>query len=262
MRRVPLPAALFDLLERNASARHAFALPDEAAHYVRTVLRLDEGSPVELFDGSGRLARATLTTIDASMVIAEVEAPRSSQRGEPPVELILFQAIPKGDRWEWLLEKATELGVTTLVPLTTRRGVVQLSSERFEKKRPRWEKILAGAARQCRRACIPELRAPHSPTEAFQAYPNALHLVAHLSDDLTSVHRALHAAEHRGDMPLGDAPRPIGLWVGPEGGFEDAEINTLLQAGARCVTLGPRVLRAETAGVALLTLVQNALGEF
>ncbi|RVU44743.1 16S rRNA (uracil(1498)-N(3))-methyltransferase [Lujinxingia sediminis] len=255
MRRVPLTPEIFDFLS-DAAHRERFVLPEQASHYVRTVLRLPPGAPVELFDGSGRLARATLVECDADQVIAQVDAPRISERGESSVQWVLFQAIPKGDRWEWLLEKATELGVDAIVPLATRRGVVQLSDDRFEKKRARWEKIIAGAARQCRRAKIPSLHAPLPPERALESHPCDTHLVAHLGHGMTAVHDAL---ERRASE--GDAIARAGLWVGPEGGFEEAEVDAILNAGGAPITLGPRVLRAETAGLTLLTLAQNALGE-
>ncbi|TXD38360.1 16S rRNA (uracil(1498)-N(3))-methyltransferase [Lujinxingia vulgaris] len=255
MRRVPLAPEIFDDLN-DAARRERFALPEAAAHYVRTVLRLLPGAHIELFDGSGRLARATLIACAPDEVIAEVESPRVSERGESSVQWVLFQAIPKGDRWEWLLEKATELGVDAIVPLTTRRGVVQLSEDRFEKKRARWEKIIAGAARQCRRAKIPALHAPLTPARALSDHPCDTHLVAHLGEGMMAVHRALDQQASEGD-----AIARAGLWVGPEGGFEEAEVDAILNAGGRPITLGPRVLRAETAGLTLLTLAQNALGE-
>lgn len=255
MRRVPLAPERFDALDTPAE-RERFTLPAEAAHYVSTVLRLAAGARIELFDGSGRLARATLITSASHEVIAEVEPPRVSERGESSVEWVLFQAIPKGDRWEWLLEKATELGVDAIVPLTTRRGVVQLSEDRFEKKRARWEKIIAGAARQCRRAKIPTLHSPQTPPRALDQHRCDTHLVAHLGEGMTGVQRALDRRASEGDTIA-----RAGLWVGPEGGFEDAEVDAILNAGGTPITLGPRVLRAETAGITLLTLAQNALGE-
>lgn len=248
MRRVPVP---IDLL---ASAHQGalLPLPSAEAHYMTVVLRLTDSSPLELFSGDGTVARGILKTTDAGTAFL-VETVEKSARGESPLHITLFQAIPKGKRWEWILEKVCELGVYQIVPLKTARSVVQIPDNRVDTKLPRWQKILASAARQSERTHIPHLSPPLTIQEALNAKAEGLQLVAHTRQEALSPLRILESAP--------GPHRSLGIWIGPEGGFTDQEFQTLLEAGAHPISLGPRILRADTAPLVAISLAQAAAGD-
>lgn len=248
MRRIPVPAQLLS----DAAQGSLLRLPDKEAHYVVNVLRRPDQSELELFCGDGKLASGTLQITDAG-VFFKIHRIEESAQGESPLQITLFQAIPKGKRWEWILEKASELGVSTIIPLHTTRSVVKIPAARASQKLVRWQNIVATAARQCERAHIPQVAAPLSIQEAIESNELDLHLVAHTRQDAPSPLRVLKSAP----APL----RSLGIWIGPEGGFTDQEFKTLQDAGAHPISLGPRILRADTAPIVALTLAQAAAGD-
>jgi 16S rRNA (uracil1498-N3)-methyltransferase len=232
------------------------ALPDDAARYLRDVLRLGPGDPVELFDGSGRVVRGAIAQADADAVRVLVRDDLMSQAGESPLELTLYQAIPKGDRWEWLLEKATEVGVTRVVPLETRRTIVKIKASKVDAKLARWSKIAAGAARQCERSVVPEVTAPATLAAALGGLTDDVVALVGATEDLGAGAPAPALA-----AALDPAATRVALFVGPEGGWERGELDAMAAAGVRAFRCGPRVLRSETAGVVCATLVQQLVGD-
>ena len=160
MRRASIPS---DLLPDDSLEGSAFELPNDTLHYLQNVLRLSPGERVELFDGTGRV----LVVLLGEGSLASVESDARSDGREPPIEITLYQAIPKGDRWEWLLEKACEAGVSRIVPLQTARSVVKIAPNKADKKLARWRRILESAARQCLRTRVPELLSPHRLQDAL-----------------------------------------------------------------------------------------------
>jgi 16S rRNA (uracil1498-N3)-methyltransferase len=198
---------------------------DEFHHAVR-VVRVREKEPVELFDGRGFAASGTIESLAIDHAIVRVEAPIESR--EPSVDITLAMAIIQLDRFELVLQKATELGVRTIVPVETER--VEIRPERYRGKMERWEKIVFEATKQCGRAMIPVIEEP----APFQ-----------------------HVIARPGTKVLFDAdaePSPIGsgaltLFIGPEGGWSDKELALAREHGAAFQRLGPRRLRAETAAI-------------
>lgn len=167
-----------------------------------------------------------------------------------------MQAIPKGKRWEMVLEKATELGVARVIPLETKRTVVHISDVKVDRKLDRWERVVNSAARQCERAITPEITAPMDLDEAMEAVSDIPSFVAWARGDTPSLEALLDEQE------LIDArPEAAAIWIGPEGGFDDDEIAMLTKSGVAAFHLGPRILRAETAGLVALTLMQAYLGD-
>lgn len=231
-------------------------VPEPTAHYLRDVLRVTTGQIVEFFDGTGRYARARIqSTTPKSVEIAVVELGQSEQN-ESPCQITLLQAIPKGDRWAWVIEKATELGVTRLIPLKTSRSVVDIPSGKGESKLERWQKIAASAARQSQRSVIPELSAQQDLKAMLERNPedDTLRFVLHVDETARSLVDHLQQA-------LEPSPRAVELFIGPEGGFDDQEVEAMQRAGIIPCSLGPRVLRSETAGVVAIALVQSILGD-
>ncbi len=219
-------------------------LDGEAFHHLCRVLRLKEGDRLYALDGQGQLAHVTLDAIAKAQATGTVTGSEPAL-GEPPIPITLAAAIPKGERWEWILQKATELGVSRILPLMTSRTVVQIDPKKAADKQTRWQKIVIEAAEQCERGRIPEVMAPMS-LGSFVASPPPGLTLACLERAGSSLFAALEAA-----------PRPEGITVlvGPEGGFTPQEADQLLAMGARGVSLGTRILRAETASLAILTML-------
>ena len=220
-------------------------LEDETSHYLVTVLRLECNAEIELFDGSGRSFLGRLVALDPATVIIERELETST---ESPCSITLYQAIAKADHFDLVVEKATELGVHAVVPIETARTVVRLDASKAAKRLARWERIAESAARQSGRSAIPDIRAPLSLEEAMRLPRHPLELLFHADGGRRSL----------SDLVPGDAGE-VALWVGPEGGFEDDEV-TRLKARASLVSLGPRILRSETAGIVAVALVQLLTG--
>lgn len=249
MRRVPIRD--IDLPEHPGDT---FSLPERAAHYVRDVLRMRVGDPLEVFDGEGLLVITELIDVDEDGVdVRVVEATRGAP-GKSPLQLALYQAIPKGDRWDWILEKTCELGLSRVVPVESARTIVKVEESKQDKKLEQWRRIVAGAARQSQRTVIPEVAPSHSFKEAMAqaSFTEALHLVA-------TPH-----GEREDFASLWDettSSSSLSLWIGPEGGWTDHEVEALLDAGARPLSLGPRVLRTETAAITAVALAQHLAGD-
>jgi 16S rRNA (uracil1498-N3)-methyltransferase len=210
------------------------------AHHLLHVLRIGVGQTVTLFDGNGLEASAELTGVANGIAELTVGELRSSNN-EPVVSLVLAAAVPKGDRFAWLIEKATELGVRRFVPLVTERSIVIPGEGKLEKMR----RTIVEASKQCRRNRLMELAAP-VPWPEFVVREFAV-----------SPGWVAHAAGEMIDLGILPAEGPLVAAVGPEGGFTDAELDLAVQAGARLVSLGPRVLRIETAALTMAALLTH-----
>jgi 16S rRNA (uracil1498-N3)-methyltransferase len=241
-----------------------FELPERVSHYLGDVLRMQPGQHVDLFDGSGRVIQAELVDAgsdsSADAIRVRIRGDRMAVEGESPCAITLVQAMPKGKRFELVLEKATELGVARIIPLETARTVVQLKKSKVASKLERWERIVEGAARQSRRNVTPELSAPMTPDEAVEALGDIPSFVAHTGPDLPALAGALETSAGPEAAQSNEYPA-VALWVGPEGGFDDAEMDFLLENDALAFHLGPRVLRSETAGLVGISLLQAYLGD-
>lgn len=258
-RRAPLqPGELSEGIHIGAS----LALPARVSHYLGEVLRMKPGEPVELFDGSGRVVRARILHVEAGAMQVEVLEDRVELARESPCMLTLVQAIPKGKKFDLVLEKATELGVARIIPLETTRTVVQISASREAGKVERWERIVEEAARQCGRTRTPEVLAPMGLKAALELLQGTPSLVAHTAPGIPSLRAALQSEVDRdSDTNSAGDLSAVAVWVGPEGGFDASEIEQLCAHGARQFHLGPRVLRTETAGLVGLTLLQAEVGD-
>lgn len=207
------------------------------AHHLLHVMRLKEGARVVLFDGGGAEFEAEVLKCGRADVQLAVLARREADR-ERPAPLVVGVALPKGDRQKWLVEKLTELGAATLAPLVTERSVAQPSRGALEKLR----RAVVEASKQCGRNRLMEVCEP-APLAAFLNDPSAqsaARLIAHPSG---------------GPAPAGAQPATVWCAVGPEGGFTDGEVDAARRAGWEVVALGPRILRVETAALALAARV-------
>lgn len=224
-------------------------LPPEQSHHLSHVLRLAAGDAVTVFDGRGSEYEATIARISKSGITLNVSEPRAVDR-ESPLELTLAQGISSGERMDYTVQKAVELGIGAIQPLTTERSVVRLSSERAQKRVAHWQAIAIASCEQCGRNRVPEVL----PVQPFTAW-----LGAPAIDAL----RLTLAPGARLRLAELDRPQtPIVLIAGPEGGLSPREREDAERAGCTAVRLGPRVLRTETAAVAALAAIQTLWGDF
>lgn len=222
-------------------------LPEAVAHHV-FVLRLQAGDSLQLFNGEGGSYVASLVEIGKKQASAEIKV-FLPQDVELPYSLTLAQALPEGSKMDWILEKAVELGASGIQPLSAQRCVVRLSAERAEKKMAHWQGILVAAAEQCGRNRLAQLAAPME-LKQWLAQPN-LHQRIMLSP--------------RADMSLADwarhhPPQAVALLIGPEGGLSEEEESLAARHGVLPLSIGPRILRTETAGLAAIASLSALWG--
>lgn len=223
------------------------ALPDAMAHHVH-VLRLAQGDTITLFNGEGGEFTATLTIIEKRRAQAEIKA-FSPREAELPYSVTLAQALPEGSKMDWIIEKAVELGAAAIQPLAAQRSVVRLSAERTAKKMDHWHGIIVAASEQSGRNRLAHLAEPVDFT-GWLAQQN-LHRRILLSP---------RAEQSLSDWARHHPAQAVSLLIGPEGGFTEQEENLALAHGALALSMGPRVLRTETAGLAALTALNAIWG--
>jgi 16S rRNA (uracil1498-N3)-methyltransferase len=226
-----------------------FALPEAATAHLVRVLRLDVGSPCVLFNGDGFDYGARLVSVEKRSAQVEVLS-KTAVGNESPLRITLAQGIARGDKMDWILQKATELGVARIAPVVTDRTEVKLDAERSEKKSAHWRGVLAAACEQSGRAVLPELPAPQPLVKFAAADTNTHRLVLDPEGgrSLTSL-----------QIQPGDT---ITLVIGPEGGLSDRDLAALRAGGYAGIKLGPRILRTETAGIATLAALNAVYGDW
>ena len=227
-----------------------------AANHITRVLRLRSGDLLTVFDGSGGEFGARIEEFRKDSVVVTVAEHRLLDR-ESPLPLTLAQGISRGERMDWVIQKATELGTSRIVPLFTKRSMVRLDERQAERKLQHWRAIAIAACEQCGRNKIPELAAP---VDFFDVLPaddsGAMRLLLSPTGNL----RIEDLAEVGQDLAPG-VRKGITVLIGPEGGLEEVEQEAALAAGFKAVQLGPRVLRTETAAIAALTIIQRYFGD-
>lgn len=247
-------------------ATHRYTLDDEQSRYLRLALRLRVGDTVTLFDGSGGEYIATILLIGKSRV--DVETGEFVNRClESPLPLRLVQGISKGDRMDTVVQKATELGVQRISPVLTERSVTKLDGKRALKRHEHWQKVAQSACEQCGRNIIPTIDEVMSLNEWHDANPYAIDEVMSLNDwhdanppgQSTRLILQPHASSTLSSISL-----PAGkltLLIGPEGGFSDIEYERAAISEFILISLGPRILRTETAAIATIAAVQALWGD-
>ncbi len=230
------------------AAGASIVLPEAGGYHLARVLRLKEGAPLIVFDGTGGEYRAEILDISGSEVRVRIGA-FTAGGVESPLRLTLVQGVSRGERMDWTLQKATELGVSSIVPVFAARSVVKLDERQKQKKQEHWHAVVVSACEQCGRMDVPELAAPVSLRE-FLARPH--------DDGLRLVLKATAPGSLTG---LASVPGHVQLLIGPEGGLDDEELALAATAGFVPVRLGPRVLRTETAAVVALAVLQARWGD-
>lgn len=222
------------------------ALPEAQAHYIGRVLRLAVGDAVQLFDGSGQEYLGELVEVGKKTVSVELREAFTGQ-AESPLRVHLGQGLSRGERMDWAIQKATELGAAEITPIVSERCEVRLKDERADKRLAHWRQIAISACEQCGRSLLP-----------------AIHPPILLGDWLERTRAELKLVLHPVAEPLASHARPgsLAFLIGPEGGLSEAEVEAARRAGYRAARLGPRVLRTETAPVVALSVAQQLWGDF
>ncbi|WP_437879355.1 16S rRNA (uracil(1498)-N(3))-methyltransferase [Pseudomonas sp. LRF_L74] len=221
-------------------------LPEAQAHYIGRVLRHSAGDAVQLFDGSGQEYLGELIEVGKKSVRVELHEWIAGQP-ESSLHVHLGQGLSRGERMDWAIQKATELGVAAITPIVSERCEVRLKGEQAEKRLGHWRQVAISACEQCGRSVLPTIAAP-----------------VLLADWLASVEADLKLVLHPEAEPLTShaTPQRLAFLIGPEGGLSDVEVEQAKAKGFHAARLGPRVLRTETAPVVALAVAQQLWGDF
>lgn len=245
-----IPRFYCDPLTLNSlSISSEIKLSESAATHATRALRLNVGDEVTLFNGDGNDYSAQLTIVKKNEVLAKING-STLVNNEAPISIHLAQAISSGDRMDFTIQKAVEMGVASIQPITSQRSIVKLSGERAEKRTIHWQNVVISACEQCGRSTIPMVKAPLSLSKWLNTI-NPTELLITLAPNA--------------GLSLKNIPVPktdIHLLVGAEGGLTDDEIKLSIQQGFKAVRLGKRILRTETAPLAAIAAMQTLWGDF
>ncbi|MCU1567883.1 MAG: rRNA ((1498)-N(3))-methyltransferase [Pseudarthrobacter sp.] len=236
-----------------------FVLEGPEARHAVTVKRLAPGEPVDIVDGAG--TRMSGTVLASSPAGLEVECTSIAVEDRPGVRLVLVQALAKGDRDELAIETATELGIDAVIPWQSERSIVRWKGDRAAKAHAKWQSVVTAAAKQARRAWLPEVRAAVD-TAGLAAAVQGAGLAVILHEDAVRPLRTVLESWLSTGADAAEGPREVLLIVGPEGGISPREVTKLCGQGAVTALLGHHVLRSSTAGPAAVVLASDILGRW
>jgi 16S rRNA (uracil1498-N3)-methyltransferase len=243
-----LPSRLF--VEDTLSSGMQLTLSDERTHYVGRVLRLKTGDALTLFDGCGGEFAATVSEVSRNRVVVTAGEKSSGER-ESPLPIHLVQAISRGERMDFVVQKATELGVVRVTPVMSEFSVVKLDGSKRDKRARHWRRIAQGACEQSGRNRVPDIGEPRTFDEWLQS----------LAADKTRLKLLLEPTASATLAAIGVTPAAVDLLVGPEGGLSAGEVERALAGGFIAVGFGPRILRTETAAIAAIAVLQARWGD-
>jgi len=235
--------------DKSAFSQNAATITGEDVAHITKVLRLKEKDSIILCDGEGTDYECSINTIDKTCITADIvnTYPNEAESG---ISITLYQGLPKSDKMDLIIQKCVELGVDAIVPVETARCVAKIKDD--EKKRIRWQRIAEEAAKQCGRGIIPKVGNAISFDKAI-AQKHDLKIMPYECERQANLSNTLAGA---------DKNCTIAVYIGPEGGFEQAEADFAAKADVKTVTLGKRILRCETAGIATVSAIMYALGEW
>lgn len=222
-------------------------------NHIRNVLRLKAADNIIINDGAGTDYVCAIETIGNDVVTARiVDVNRNA--AELSTRLVLFQGMPKADKLELIIQKSVELGVSEIVPVMTKRTVVKLDAKKEDKKLARYNMIATSAAKQSGRGIIPEVK-------PFMSFKEALAYAGTLDMSIIPYEEAKGIEYSRQIIKNIKGKKSLGIFIGPEGGFAKEEVEAAIDIGAKCITLGNRILRTETAGLAVVSVIMFELEE-
>ena len=233
-------------------AGNKLRVADKNFHYLKNVVRIKKGETVSAFNGTGKEYLCTIEEIHSRHIDLNITG-TSDCKTEPLVEIHLVQSLIKMGHFEFVIQKCTELGVKKFIPAVTERTVVKLEGEREKHRRLRWQKLVMEAARQCGRGVYPDVEAAVSFKNALKKAKNCdISIIPSEEERHTTLKQVLEGME--------DNPGKIMVFIGPEGGWSPAEISSARESGVIPVSLGPRLLRSETAAIATVAILIHELG--
>lgn len=220
-------------------------------NHMKNVLRMKLGEELHISDGNNKKYLCEIESMTADSVCAIIKEELASDT-ELPSKIYLFQGLPKSDKMELIVQKAVELGVYEIVPVATKRAVVKLDDKKAEKKVERWNSISESGAKQSGRNLIPKVKSVMSYKEAMQYAKNldVILIPYELAEGMSETRQVVEAIR---------PGQSVGIFIGPEGGFETAEVEYAITQGAKVITLGKRILRTETAGLTTLSILMYHL---
>lgn len=225
------------------------SIEGDDAHHIQRVLRMRPGDKIDVADGQGIEYSGELVQVEPSEVRVRLGDPRPAS-GEPSIRITLFQGLPKSDRMDWVAQKAAEIGIVEVVPVPMDRSVISLKGAKAAARVERWQRIARSAAQQAARGRVPTICDMTPLDKALQSWrqgaPEGLLLVPWEEEQARSLKSVLRAAPE---------PVEIGIVIGPEGGLTEGEIQLVRRHGGEVCTLGPRILRTETAGLVVAGLI-------
>ena len=238
-------------VEPEAVTKDTVRITGGDVNHIKNVLRMHPQDEIIVLDGAGMEYRCKIEIISEEVITRVLEAKKTE--AELSVRLLLFQGLPKKDKMELIIQKAVELGVSEIIPVLTKRTVVKLEDKKKEQKKlERWQAIAEAAAKQSGRGSIPKVREAVKFTEAVK-------MAAALDEALIPYELAEGMEEARERVRGLHDKKTVGIFIGPEGGFEEDEIALATKAGIHPITLGKRILRTETAGLCILSVIMFEL---
>ncbi|GAA3927057.1 16S rRNA (uracil(1498)-N(3))-methyltransferase [Litoribacillus peritrichatus] len=222
-------------------------LDAELSHYLGRVLRMKAGQQLYMFDGQGYEVLAEIEEFETKSCVRVAVVDVVENDKESPIYIHLGQSISKGDRMEFTIQKSVELGISEITPIFAERSEVKLKGERLQKKVDHWQSIAASACEQCGRSVVPKVNPPVSLEQWLRLRQEPVRITLH--------HRAT------ADLRTLEKPLTAALLIGPEGGLSETEIKISEESGFKSITIGPRVLRTETASLTVLSLMQYQWGD-
>lgn len=241
---------------------HFFVTPDQVkeeeiyiegtdVNHIKNVLRMKVGEQLEVSDGNNKKYLCEIVRLSSEEICVRI-LEELQKDTELPSKIYLFQGLPKGDKMELIVQKAVELGAYEIVPVATKRSVVKLDDKKAAKKRERWQSIAEGGAKQSGRTVIPRV-------ERVMTYQEAMAYAKELDVVLFPYELAEGMQETRDIISAILPGQSVGIFIGPEGGFDTSEVTYAIGQGLKPITLGKRILRTETAGLAVLSILMYHL---
>lgn len=222
-------------------------------NHIKNVLRMKIGEKILISDGSDKEYICAICRISAEEVVADIEDINGESR-ELPIKVTLFQALPKGDKMETVIQKMIELGAYEIVPMSTKRCVVKLDAKKAASKTKRWNAIAESAAKQSKRGIVPQVKEPVT-------YQQALQIAKDMDMVLIPYEEAVNMENTRQVISEIQPGMSVGIFIGSEGGFAKEEVEQARENGAKEITLGKRILRTETAGMAMMSVLMYLMEE-